>query len=146
RDHTERMLRAFGVNVVVEPEGPARRISVSGGERLRAAYVRVPGDPSSAAFPLVAALVTEGSAGTVENVLLNPLRTGLLQTLVEMGAQLTIENEREAGGETVGDVTARSSALTGVVVPAERAPSMIDEYPILAVAAAFAKGTTVMRG
>jgi 3-phosphoshikimate 1-carboxyvinyltransferase len=146
RDHTEHMLRAFGVGVVVEPRGAARRISVSGGERLRAACVRVPGDPSSAAFPLVAALIVPGSAVTVEGVLLNPLRTGLFDTLREMGADLVVENAREEGGEMVGDVTARHSALRGVTVPPERAPAMIDEYPILAVAAAFAEGSTVMRG
>jgi 3-phosphoshikimate 1-carboxyvinyltransferase len=147
RDHTERMLRAFGIDVVSEPDGTGgARISVSGGERLRAARVAVPGDPSSAAFPLVAALLVPGSAVTVEGVLLNPLRTGLFETLREMGADLVVSNEREAGGELVGDLTARHSALKGVTVPPERAPSMIDEYPILAVAAAFAEGPTVMRG
>ena len=147
RDHTERMLRAFGVDVVSEPDGQGGgRVSVSGGERLKGAAVRVPGDPSSAAFPLVAALITPGSEVTVEGVLLNPLRTGLFTTLVEMGADLTVANAREDGGETVGDVTARHSALRGVTVPLQRAPSMIDEYPILAVAAAFAEGPTVMRG
>jgi 3-phosphoshikimate 1-carboxyvinyltransferase len=146
RDHTERMLRAFGVNVVTEPAGAGARISVSGGERLRGAHVAVPGDPSSAAFPLVAALVVPGSEVTVEGVLLNPLRTGLFETLREMGADLSIGNAREEGGEPVGDITARYSALKGVEAPPERAPSMIDEYPILAVAAAFAEGPTVMRG
>jgi len=106
----------------------------------------VPGDPSSAAFPLVAALVTAGSEVTVEGVLLNPLRTGLLETLREMGADLSVANVRQESGEQVGDVTARYSSLRGVVVPPERAPSMIDEYPILAVAAAYAEGATVMRG
>jgi 3-phosphoshikimate 1-carboxyvinyltransferase len=106
----------------------------------------VPGDPSSAAFPLVAALVTPGSEVTVEGVLLNPLRTGLLTTLQEMGADLTLSGVRDEGGEPVGDVTARFSALRGVDVPPERAPSMIDEYPVLAVAAAFAEGVTRMRG
>jgi len=110
------------------------------------APIVVPADPSSAAFPLVAALITPGSAVTVEGVLLNPLRTGLFVTLREMGADLTIENPREDGGELVGDVTARYSQLRGVEVPAERAPSMIDEYPILAVAAAYADGATGMRG
>ena len=106
----------------------------------------MPGDPSSAAFPLVAALITPGSEVTVEGVLLNPLRAGLIETWREMGADLTIENAHESGGEPVGDVTARFSSLKGVDVPAERAPSMIDEYPILAVAAAFAQGDTIMRG
>jgi len=147
RDHTERMLKAFGIDVVTEPDGKGgARISVSGGERLRAARVRVPGDPSSAAFPLVAALLVPGSEVTVEGVLLNPLRIGLLDTLGEMGADLSVTNVRDEGGETVADITARHSQLTGVEVPPERAPSMIDEYPILAVAAAFAEGPTVMRG
>ena len=146
RDHTERMLRAFGAAVDVEDRPDGRHIRLAGGQRLTGAAVRVPGDPSSAAFPLVAALITPGSAVTVEGVLLNPLRAGLFVTLREMGADLAIENEREEGGERVGDVTARHSALRGVEVPAARAPSMIDEYPILAVAAAYAEGPTAMRG
>jgi 3-phosphoshikimate 1-carboxyvinyltransferase len=147
RDHTERMLRAFGAQVEVElmADG-ARRITVPGGQALSAAPVKVPGDPSSAAFPLVAALITPGSEVTVEGVLLNPLRAALFTTLQEMGADLVIENVREEGGDQVGDVTARHSALRGVVVPPERAPAMIDEYPILAIAAACAEGQTVMRG
>jgi 3-phosphoshikimate 1-carboxyvinyltransferase len=108
--------------------------------------VEVPADPSSAAFPLVAALITPGSEVTVPGMLLNPLRIGLLETLGEMGANLSVTHVRETGGELIGDVTARHSALKGVDVPPERAPSMIDEYPILAVAAAFAEGPTVMRG
>jgi 3-phosphoshikimate 1-carboxyvinyltransferase len=108
--------------------------------------VAVPGDPSSAAFPIVAALITPGSQVTVTGVMLNPLRTGLFDTLREMGADLTITNRRDASGEEVGDITARHSTLHGVVVPPARAPSMIDEYPILAIAAAFATGDTVMRG
>ena len=146
RDHTERMLSAFGGEIDVEDRNDGRHIRLAGGQRLVGAHVRVPGDPSSAAFPLVAALITPGSAVTVEGVLLNPLRAGLFVTLQEMGADLTIENEREEGGERIGDVTARHSQLKGVVVPPERAPSMIDEYPILAVAAAYAEGPTVMRG
>jgi 3-phosphoshikimate 1-carboxyvinyltransferase len=146
RDHTERMLRAFGAVVEVAADGHGRRIVLAGGQALTGTAVQVPGDPSSAAFPLVAALIAPGSEVTVEGVLLNPLRTGLFETLREMGADLTIANEREAGGERVGDITARSSALRGVVVPPARAPSMIDEYPILGVAAAFAEGPTVMRG
>jgi 3-phosphoshikimate 1-carboxyvinyltransferase len=146
RDHTERMLRAFGAQVDVTQEGPARRIVLPGGQSLTGTTVRVPGDPSSAAFPLVAALITPGSQVTVEGVLMNPLRIGLLDTLTEMGADLVISNLREEGGESVADVTARYSQLTGVVVPPERAPSMIDEYPILAVAAAFAEGPTRMQG
>jgi len=126
------------------PDG--RRITLRAGAKLRATPVRVPGDPSSAAFPLVASLITPGSDVVVENVLLNPLRTGLLATLLEMGADISLENVRAEGGEDVGDVRARFSSLTGVDVPAERAPSMIDEYPILAAAAAFARGPTRMRG
>ena len=146
RDHTERMLRAFGVAVETDHYETETVIRIAPGQGLTAAAIRVPGDPSSAAFPIVAALIVPGSVVTVEGVLLNPLRTGLLETLREMGADLTIENLRDEGGEPVGDVTARHSRLTGVEVPAARAPSMIDEYPILAVAAAFAQGRTVMRG
>jgi 3-phosphoshikimate 1-carboxyvinyltransferase len=147
RDHTERMLRAFGAQVDVTEDGVGgRRIVLAGGQRLTGARVRVPGDPSSAAFPLVAALITPGSQVTVEGMLLNPLRIGLLDTLGEMGADFSVSNVRDEGGETVADITARYSQLTGVEVPPERAPSMIDEYPILAVAAAFAEGPTVMRG
>ena len=146
RDHTERMLRAFGAVIEVEDREGERHINLPGGQTLTGTAIMVPGDPSSAAFPLVAALITPGSEVTVEGVLLNVLRTGLFTTLQEMGADLTISNRREAGGEAVGDVTARYSALRGVDVPPERAPSMIDEYPILAVAAAFAEGATHMRG
>ena len=146
RDHTERMLRAFGVDVRVESGGAESRAEVQGGARLSGAGVAVPGDPSSAAFPLVAGLITPGSRVRCAGVLLNPLRTGLYDTLREMGASLETQDERDAGGEPVGDLVASHSGLRGVVVPTERAPSMIDEYPILAVAAAFAEGTTVMRG
>ena len=146
RDHTERMLRAFGVVVDMVESGAGRTIRLAPGQKLTGAKIAVPGDPSSAAFPIVAALVTPGSQVTVEGVLLNPLRAGLFATLIEMGADLTYANLRDAGGEPVGDVTARFSSLRGVDVPPERAPSMIDEYPILAVAAAFAEGPTRMRG
>jgi 3-phosphoshikimate 1-carboxyvinyltransferase len=146
RDHTERMLQGFGARLDVG-EGPeGRTIRLQGGQSLRGTRVLVPGDPSSAAFPIVAALVTPGSEVTVEGVLLNPLRTGLLTTLREMGADLVIANVRDAAGESVGDVTARASILRGVDVPPERAASMVDEYPILAVAAAYARGRTAMRG
>jgi 3-phosphoshikimate 1-carboxyvinyltransferase len=146
RDHTERMLRAFGAVVEVQDKADGRWITLPGGQKLTGTTVRVPGDPSSAAFPLVAALVTPGSEVTVEGVLLNELRTGLFVTLQEMGADLVISNIREESGEQVGDITARHSTLKGVDVPAARAPSMIDEYPILAVAASFADGATAMRG
>lgn len=146
RDHTERMLRAFGAEVGVLPMEPGWRVSLKGGQALTGTDVAVPGDPSSAAFPLAAGLIVPGSEVTVEGVMLNPLRTGLFETWREMGADLTVSNRRMAGGEEVGDVTARHSALTGVVVPPERAASMIDEYPILAATAAFAPGSTVMRG
>lgn len=146
RDHTERMLQGFGARIEVEETGEGRLIRLPEGQRLTGVTVGVPGDPSSAAFPLVAALITPGSEVTVERVLLNPLRAGLFETLRDMGADLVIENARLEGGEPVGDVTARHSALKGVEVPAARAPSMIDEYPILAVAAAFAEGRTAMRG
>ena len=146
RDHTERMLRAFGAEVSVEPDGEGWRVSLRGGQRLTGTAVSVPGDPSSAAFPLAAALVVPGSEVTVEGVMLNPLRTGLFETWREMGADLTISNRRMAGGEEVGDLTARHSKLHGVVVPPARAASMIDEYPILAATAALAEGHTVMRG
>ena len=142
RDHSENMLRAFGVEV----ETSGATISLGARRDLTATEVHVPGDPSSAAFPLVAALVVPGSAVTVTGVMLNPLRTGLFTTLVEMGADLVIANERDFGGERVGDISARFGALRGVTVPASRAPSMIDEYPILAVAAAFAAGRSVMHG
>ena len=146
RDHTERMLRAFGAEVGVEPVGEGWRVSLRGRQRLTGAAVSIPGDQSSAAFPLAAALVVPGSEVTVEGVMLNPLRTGLFETWREMGADLTVSNRRTAGGEEVGDITARHSRLKGVVVPEERAASMIDEYPVLAATAAFATGETVMRG
>ncbi|MDO8296305.1 MAG: 3-phosphoshikimate 1-carboxyvinyltransferase [Caulobacter sp.] len=146
RDHTERMLRAFGASVTVSDHNDRRVITLRPGAALVASPVAVPGDPSSAAFPIVAALITPGSQVTVTGVMLNPLRTGLFDTLREMGADLTITNRRDASGEEVGDITARHSTLRGVTVPPGRAPSMIDEYPILAIAAAFATGETVMRG
>ena len=146
RDHTERMLRAFGVEVGVLPVDGGWRVSLRGGQALTGTAVAVPGDPSSAAFPLAAGLIVPGSEVTVEGVMLNPLRTGLFETWREMGADLTVSNRCMAGGEEVGDLTARHSALRGVVVPSHRAASMIDEYPILAATAALAEGPTVMRG
>jgi 3-phosphoshikimate 1-carboxyvinyltransferase len=146
RDHTERMLRAFGADVDVGEDGEGWVIRLAGGQRLTGTSVAVPGDPSSAAFPLAAGLIVPGSAVTVEGVMLNPLRTGLFDTWREMGADLTVSNRRVSGGEEVGDITARHSTLKGVVVPESRAASMIDEYPVLAATAAFAEGRTVMRG
>ncbi|GLI93854.1 3-phosphoshikimate 1-carboxyvinyltransferase [Methylocystis echinoides] len=147
RDHTEKMLAHFGATVTSEPYGAhGRKITLEGRPELVARPVQVPADPSSAAFPLVAALITPGSDIVIEGVMTNPLRSGLLTTLQEMGADITLENRRDEGGEDVADVRARFSTLAGVDVPAERAPSMIDEYPILAVAAAFARGETRMRG
>ena len=147
RDHTELMLRNFGASVRVDDLGDGRRaISVTGFPELTGRAVTVPADPSSAAFPTVAALLVAGSEVRLTGVGLNPLRAGLYQTLHEMGADIRLENPREEGGEPVADMIVRASQLTGVEVPPERAPSMIDEYPILAVAAAFANGTTRMTG
>ncbi|MDT7950382.1 MAG: 3-phosphoshikimate 1-carboxyvinyltransferase [Acetobacteraceae bacterium] len=146
RDHTERMLRHFGAEVLVEPNGAGRIASVRGQPELRAADVLVPGDPSSAAFPLVAAATVPGSEVTVRGVALNEARTGLFRTLQEMGASLAIDGRRVEGGEDVGDITVIYTALRGIDVPPERAPSMIDEYPVLAVAAASAQGITRLHG
>jgi 3-phosphoshikimate 1-carboxyvinyltransferase len=148
RDHTEKMLLHFGAELKVEPHGEhGRKITLEGRPELRAQDVRVPADPSSAAFPLAAALIVEGSDIVVEGVMTNPLRSGLLTTLLEMGADIAMENRRIEGGEEVADIRARYSPnLHGVDVPPQRAPSMIDEYPILAVVAAFASGETRMRG
>ena len=146
RDHTERMLRHFGADVSVEQSGAGRVIRLLGQPELVAADIMVPGDPSSAAFPLVAALLVPGSRVTVAGVGLNPARIGLFTTLQEMGADLVIGNVRTEGGEPVGDVTVAYGALHGIEVPAGRAPSMIDEYPVLAAAAAVAQGRTRMRG
>ncbi len=146
RDHTERMLRAFGAEVEVEPIGDGWRVSLNGGQRLTGTTVSVPGDPSSAAFPLAAALIIPRSRVTVLGMLLNDQRAGLLETWQDMGADITMASHRLSGGEWVADVTARHSRLIGVEVPPERAASMIDEYPILAATAAFAQGATVMRG
>ena len=148
RDHTETMLQFFGFDCRVEKDGDRRVVTLTGQQQGKKAdrTLTVPGDPSSAAFPLVAALITPGSEITITNICMNPLRTGLFTTLMEMGADLTIHNHRHSGGEEVADITARSSQLKGVDVPASRAPSMIDEYPILAMVAAVATGTTAMRG
>jgi 3-phosphoshikimate 1-carboxyvinyltransferase len=147
RDHTEKLLRHFGASVRVSSLGAhGRRVTLEGQPELEAAAVAVPADPSSAAFPLVAALIVPDSDVILEGVMTNPLRTGLFTTLKEMGAAIERVAERNEGGEDVADLRIKAGPLKGVEVPAERAPSMIDEYPILAVAAAFAEGTTRMRG
>ncbi len=147
RDHTENMLRHFGADVrVTETEDGKRKITLVGQPELLARDVRVPADISSAAFPIVAGLMVDGSEVTVEAVGLNPLRAGLLTTLKEMGADLREGQRRAEGGEPVADITVKGSALKGITVPADRAPSMIDEYPILAMAAAVAHGETRMEG
>ena len=147
RDHTEKMLAHFGADLRVEPNGSlGRRVTLVGQPELLPQPIVVPADPSSAAFPLVAALITPGSDLILEGVMLNPLRTGLLTTLAEMGAAIERLETRNEGGEEVADLRVRASALQGVEVPAARAPAMIDEYPILAIAASFAEGVTRMRG
>jgi 3-phosphoshikimate 1-carboxyvinyltransferase len=147
RDHTERMLRHFGAEVTVEPCGAhGRSITVVGQPELKPAQVVVPGDPSSAAFAIVAALIVPGSDVVIEGVMTNPLRTGLVTTLLDMGGSIELVGRRQQGGEEVADLRVRASALAGVDVPANRAPAMIDEYPVLAVAASFASGETRMRG
>lgn len=147
RDHTEKMLLGFGADLSVEVNAAGERvITLQGQPQLKPQSITVPGDPSSAAFPIVAALIVPGSNVVVEGVLLNEQRIGLITTLLEMGADIAVENERESGGEKIGDIRVRHSNLKGVTVPAERAPSMIDEYPVLAIAAAFAQGDTTMLG
>jgi 3-phosphoshikimate 1-carboxyvinyltransferase len=147
RDHTERLLTHFGADVRVESEGATgRKITLQGVPELAPAPVVVPADPSSAAFPMVAALLVPGSEVILTGVMTNPLRTGLITTLREMGADIETLAVRSDVGEEMADFRVRASALRGVEVPAARAPSMIDEYPVLAVAASFAEGTTIMRG
>ena len=146
RDHSERMLAGFGAAVRVETASEGRIIILVGEPELQPQAITVPGDPSSAAFPLVAALIVPGSDVTIANVGMNPTRAGLVTVLQAMGADITLHGQRTVGGEPVADLRVRHSPLTGVEVPPETAPSMIDEYPILFVAAAFAAGRTVMRG
>jgi 3-phosphoshikimate 1-carboxyvinyltransferase len=147
RDHTERMLAGFGADLTVEDGPDGRVITLTGQPELRPQAIAVPRDPSSAAFPVCAALVVPGSDVLVPNIGLNPTRAGLFQTLQEMGADLVFENPRDEGGEPVADLRARfSDDLRGIEVPPERAPSMIDEYPILSVVAACAEGRTIMHG
>jgi len=147
RDHSERMLAGFGATIRTETAPEGRVITLTGRPELRGQTIAVPRDPSSAAFPVCAALITEGSDVLVPNIGLNPTRAGLYETLREMGADLTYENPREEGGEPVADLRARfSPAMRGIEVPPERAASMIDEYPILSVVAACAEGRTHMPG
>ncbi|HSM94797.1 MAG TPA: 3-phosphoshikimate 1-carboxyvinyltransferase [Rhizomicrobium sp.] len=146
RDHTEKMLKAFGADVSVEPLRTGEAIHLLGEIELKPCPVDVPRDPSSAAFALVAALIVPDSEVSIPGVLLNARRIGLIDTLREMGANIEIRNACESGGEKIGDLLVKSSSLKGVDVPPTRAPAMIDEYPILAIAAAFAEGRTTMRG
>ncbi len=146
RDHSERMLKGFGADLTVETEGGVRHIRLRGEAELSPQTIEVPGDPSSAAFPVVAALIVPGSSIRVNNVGINPTRSGLYEVLRMMGADLDFADQRVVGGEPVADIVVRHSALTGIEVPPEIAPAMIDEYPVLAIAAAMAAGRTVMRG
>ena len=146
RDHSERMLRGFGAELSVEQTGEGRVIAIRGEAELRPQHIVVPGDPSSAAFWTLAALIVPGSDLSIRNVLLNPTRAGIYTVFQMMGGDVAIENERKVGGEPVGDLRVRHSALSGIDVPPDLAPSMIDEYPALFVAAAFANGRTVARG
>ena len=146
RDHSERMLAGFGASLTVTPSPEGRIITISGEAELKPQTIVVPGDPSSAAFPMVAALIVPGSDVTIRNVGINPTRAGLINVLQAMGGDIALLNERTVGGEPVADIRVRHSALTGIEVPPDGAPSMIDEYPILFVAAAFARGRTLMRG
>ncbi len=147
RDHTERMLQGFGATLTIDQTDEGRVITLTGQPELRPQTIIVPRDPSSAAFPVCAAIITPGSDVLVPNIGLNPTRAGLFATLQDMGADLTYENQREEGGEPVADLRARFSPnLKGIAVPPARAASMIDEYPVLSVVASFAKGVTDMQG
>jgi 3-phosphoshikimate 1-carboxyvinyltransferase len=147
RDHTERMLRYLGAEIEISKrEGGVNAITIHGDAELVGRDITVPGDPSSAAFLIAAACLVPDSDVTVEGVLVNETRSGFYLTLREMGADITFLNEREEGGEAIADIRARHGELVGVTVPAERAPSMIDEYPVLGVVAAFARDETRMRG
>ena len=147
RDHSERMLRGFGADLKVDIDASGvRHIRLMGEAELQPQQIEVPGDPSSAAFFIVAALITPGSEVTVTHVGMNPTRTGIYTMLEAMGADLTYSNQREVGGEPVADITARHSALRGIEVPPDVAPSMIDEFPVFFVAASMAQGRTVTNG
>src|SRR5680860_21226 len=147
RDHTERMLAYFGAELRIEDRADgARAVTVCGDAELEGAAFSIPGDPSSAAFIIAAGLICPGSEVVIENMLMNPTRTGLIETLREMGADIEVLDLRDEGGEPAGDLRVKAGPLKGVRVPPERAPSMIDEYPVLAVVAAFAEGETRMEG
>ncbi len=146
RDHSERMLKGFGAKLTVEETPAGRVIELHGEAELQPQTITVPGDPSSAAFPVVAALLVPGSHVTITNVGLNPTRAALFDVLRAMGGDIVFENPREVGGEPVADIVVRASTLTGIEVDPAVAPAMIDEFPILFVAAALAKGRTVTRG
>ncbi|MEI6418066.1 MAG: 3-phosphoshikimate 1-carboxyvinyltransferase [Sphingomonadales bacterium] len=146
RDHSERMLAGFGAQLTVDHTPAGRIITLAGEAELRPQTIMVPGDPSSAAFPMVAALIVPGSDVIIRNVGINPTRAGLIKVLQAMGGDISLLNRRDVGGEPVADLHVKHSPLTGIEVPQEGAPSMIDEYPVLFVAAAFASGTTAMHG
>ena len=146
RDHSENMLEAFGAKVIRKDGKNGHSISITGPVQLNAVQVNVPGDPSSAAFLIAAALIVPGSDIIIENVMMNPTRTGLFEVLTEMGAFVRADNFRRSGGETIADIHVRHSRLHGVTVAERRVPSMVDEYPILAVISAFAKGKTLLQG
>jgi 3-phosphoshikimate 1-carboxyvinyltransferase len=146
RDHTEKMLAYLGAEIEVRDSDDGRIITLKGQPKLKGRPIAVPADPSSAAFLAAAALICPGSDIVIENVLINPTRIGFYETVIEMGADVAFENRREQGGEPVADIRVRHASLRGVTVPAERAPSMIDEYPVLAALAAYAEGETRMQG
>lgn len=146
RDHTERMLGSFGVDLAIENVGEGRVLRLAGRQPLKATQIMVPADPSSAAFPIIAATILEGSSVTLPKVMMNPTRIGFLSALKEMGAEIATLNEQETGGELVADLTVRSAKLRAMTITADLAPALIDEYPVLAVAAAFAEGTSRFEG
>lgn len=146
RDHSERMLQGFGAHLTIEETPQGRRITLHGEAELKPQAITVPGDPSSAAFPMVAALIVPGSDVTITNIGINPSRASLIEVLQAMGANITLQNPRTIGGEPVADLHIRHSPLTGIDIPAHVAPSMIDEFPILFIAAALAQGTTRTHG
>ncbi len=146
RDHTERMLKAFGANLGISKSGDTKTIIIKETPYLNPQEISIPGDPSSAAFPMCAALMIKGSEISIPNICQNPTRIGLQKTLIEMGADIKTENKRVIGGEPIADLLISYRTLKGVNVPADRSPSMIDEYPILAILASIAEGKTVMNG